>query len=114
MREIQETGMKEQTDVRNTRAGCSGYASSFGFMVAGLGIGAVLSVLFAPRSGEETLKWTANKCLDAAEAANMRVRDARIRVHEVVDQGQARVTAAIAVGRQASAKEEVAEQQKVI
>ena len=106
--------MREQTDVQNTKAECSGYGSWFGFVVAGLGIGAALSVLFAPRSGEETRKWIANKCLDAAEAANMRVHDTRMRMHEVMDQGQARVTAAIAARRQASAKEEVAEQQEVI
>jgi hypothetical protein len=114
MERVEETDMREQVEGQSARAECSGYGSLFGFMVAGLGIGAALSVLFAPRSGEETRKLIATKCLDAAESANVRVHGARIRLHEVVDQGQAKVTAAIAAGRQTFAKPEVAEERRAV
>lgn len=106
--------MRDQAEVQNTKAECSSYGPLFGFMVAGLGIGAALSVLFAPRSGEETRKWIANKCLDAAEIANTRVHDARLRIHEVVDRGQEKVTAEIAARRREFAKTEVAAQRQAV
>jgi gas vesicle protein len=106
--------MRNQAEVQNVRAECSGYGSLFGFMVAGLGIGAALSVFFAPRSGEETRRWIANKCLDAAEIANARVHDARLRIHEVVDRGQERVTAEIAARRQEFAEAEGAAQAQAV
>ena len=102
--------MRHEAADPTARAECSGYGSLFGFLVAGLGIGAVLSVFFAPRSGAETRKWMANKFLDAAEATNTRVHEARLRVHDAVDEGQDKVTAAIAAGRQAFAKTEPAKQ----
>ena len=106
--------MRHEAADQTVRAECSGYGSLFGFLVAGLGMGAALSVLFAPRSGAETRKWMANKFLDAAEATNTRVHEARVRVHDVVDQGQEKVTAAIAARRQAFAKVEPAKQQQPI
>lgn len=99
---------------QTARAECSGYGSLFGFLVAGLGMGAVLSVLFTPRSGAETRKWMADKFLDAAEATNARVHEARVRMHDVVDQGQEKVTAAIAARRQVFANAEPAKNQQPI
>lgn len=76
------------------------HGSAFGFLVAGLGIGAVLSVLMAPRSGAETRARIATKCLDGVEAANAGVCRVRMRVHEIVDEGQQKVTEAVAAGRE--------------
>ena len=85
---------------------CTGHGSAFGFLVAGLGIGAMLSVFLAPRSGMETRKWIATKCLDGVEAANVKVQQARLRLHELVDQGQQKVSAAVVARREAIAKPE--------
>jgi gas vesicle protein len=92
-------------------AGCHG--STFGFLAAGLGIGAALSIILAPKSGEETRKWIANKCLDAVDTANEKVRESRMRVREIVDRGQVQVSEAVAAGREAIGKPKEAVASKV-
>ena len=75
--------------------------SAFAYWVAGVGIGAALSVFLAPKSGEETRNWLANKCLDKVDSANEKVRQSRARVREIMDRGQQQVSDAVAAGRQA-------------
>jgi gas vesicle protein len=70
-----------------------------GYLVAGIGIGAALSVCFAPKSGEETRKWVASKCFDAIDAANDRVWQSRLHVRGIMDRGQRQITEAVAAGR---------------
>lgn len=79
-------------------------ASTFGYLAFGLGIGAALSIMLAPKSGEETRKWIANKCLNAVDAANEKVRKSRVHVKEIMDRGQVQVSEAVAAGREAIAK----------
>jgi gas vesicle protein len=93
--------MKDQAEVQNVKTECESHGSAFGFLVAGLGIGAALSVFLAPQSGAETRKWIATKCLDGVDAANMKVRQTRLRVHELVDEGQQKVSEAVIAGREA-------------
>ena len=75
--------------------------STFAYLVAGVGIGAALSVFLAPKSGEETRNWLANRCLDKVDSANQKVRQSRARVREIMDRGQQQVSDAVAAGRQA-------------
>jgi gas vesicle protein len=82
--------------------------SAFAYLVAGLGIGAALSVFLAPKSGEETRNWLANKCLDAVDTANEKVRHSRAQVREVMDRGQQQVSDAVAAGREAIGEPKVA------
>lgn len=98
--------MRNQTEGQDTKAECTGHGSAVAFLVAGLGIGAALSVFLAPKSGEETRKWIATKCLDGVEAANVKVRQARVRIHELVDQGQQKISAAVIARREAFGKAE--------
>lgn len=93
--------MKTQAEVQNTSMECTRFASGCGFLLAGLGIGAALSVFLAPKSGVETRKWIATKCLDQVDAANAKLRQTRLRVHELVDQGQCKVDEAVLAGREA-------------
>ena len=93
--------MKDQVAVQDTKMGCMSHGSAVGCLVAGLGIGAALSVFLAPRSGAETRKWIATKCLDQVDAANAKVRQTRLRVHEIVDEGQRKVDEAVMAGREA-------------
>ena len=93
--------MKTESEVQNAKMECTGHGSGFGFLVAGLGIGAALSVFLAPRSGAETRKLIATKCLDQVDAANAKVRQTRLRVHEIVDEGQRKVDEAVMAGREA-------------
>jgi len=85
-----------------TQTGCRG--STFGYLAAGLGIGAALSIFLAPKSGEETRNWIANKCLDAVDTANEKLRKSRTHVREIVDRGQVQVSEAVAAGREAIGK----------
>jgi len=101
--ECREDEMKNQAEVQNEKTECTSHASGFGFLVAGLGIGAALSVFLAPKSGEETRKWIATKCLDGVDAANAKVRQTRVRVHELVDEGQRKVDEAVMARREAFA-----------
>jgi len=84
-----------------SQTGCR--ASTFAFLAAGLGIGAAVSIFLAPKSGEETRKWIADKCLNAVDTANEKVRKSRVHVKEIMDRGQLQVTEAVAAGREAIA-----------
>jgi gas vesicle protein len=102
-----EEEMNTQAEGQNAKTECTSHGSAFGFLVAGLGIGAVVSVFLAPQSGVETRKWIATKCLDGVEAANVKVQQVRLRVHELADQGQQKVSAAVAARREAIGKPKV-------
>jgi gas vesicle protein len=62
----------------------------FGYLAAGVGIGAAISIFLAPQSGEDTRKWVANKCFDAVEAANEKIRQSHAHVKDVMDRGPTR------------------------
>jgi|SRR5690242_13175577 gas vesicle protein len=85
-----------------TRSGCR--ASTFGYLAAGLGIGAALSIFLAPRSGEETRRWIAEKSLNAIDTANENLRKSRAHVRNIMDRGQLQVSEAVAASREAIGK----------
>ncbi len=85
-----------------SQTGCR--ASTFGYLAAGLGIGAAFSIFLAPKSGEETRKWIAGKFLNAVDTTNEKVRKSRVHVREVMDRGQLQVSEAVAAGREAIGK----------
>jgi gas vesicle protein len=86
-------------------ANSSSYRSSnIAYLVAGLGIGTALSIFFAPRSGAETRQWIANKCLNGIDTANKKVRQTRLHVKDVMDQGRQKISEAIVAGRKAVGK----------
>jgi gas vesicle protein len=80
--------------------------AAYGYLAVGVGIGAALSILFAPRSGEETRKWAANKGFDAIDAANKKVWQSRVHLKEIMDKGQLQVTEAVAAARKSFGKHE--------
>jgi gas vesicle protein len=80
-----------------------------GYLVAGIGIGAALSIFFAPKSGEETRKWVANKCFDAVDTANEQVWQSRLHVRDIVSRGQQEISNAVAAGRESLGKRKAAE-----
>ena len=83
-------------------------SSTFVYLLAGLGIGAALSIFLAPRSGADTRQWIANKILDGVETANEKVRQTRRHVKDVVDQGQQTVSELVDAGREAVDKSKAA------
>jgi gas vesicle protein len=100
--------MENQGDVQGATIPRSYRSSTFAYLVAGLGIGAALSIFLAPRSGAETRQRIANKCLDGINTANEKVRQTRVRLKDVIDQGQQKISQAVVAGRKAVGRPGVA------
>jgi gas vesicle protein len=96
--------VKSQCDVQDATLSSSNSVSTFTCLVAGLGIGAAMSILLAPKSGAETRQWIANKCLDGLDTANKSVRHTRRQVKDAMDQGQEKISEAMVAGREAISK----------
>lgn len=85
-----------------------GGSSKFGFFLAGMGIGAILALLFAPKSGEETREYLAGKAGEGRDYVTARGRELRRQAEELVDKSKDLVTkqkeilsAALEAGKQA-------------
>jgi gas vesicle protein len=83
-------------------------SNSFGWFLAGLGLGAVVGVLYAPRSGSETRDALRARAEEGRDYMRTRARDARDQASEWVDRGREVVSqqkdqfrAAYEAGRQA-------------
>jgi gas vesicle protein len=87
-------------------------ATNLGFFLAGLGIGAVLALLFAPRSGKETREYITGKAEEGREYVKAKTEDLRRQAEEAVEKGKDLVTkqkellsAALEAGKQAYQEE---------
>ncbi|MBV8818306.1 MAG: YtxH domain-containing protein [Acidobacteriaceae bacterium] len=81
---------------------------SIGWFLAGLGIGALVGILYAPKSGRETRESLMDSVDEGREYAAKRARQAREQVNDWVDKGKDAVSrqkdqiaSAIDSGRQA-------------
>ena len=82
--------------------------SSLAFFLAGMSIGAVLALLFAPKSGKETREFLSQKAEQGRDYIKAKGREVREQAadlvekgKEVVSEGRERVSAAYEAGRQA-------------
>ncbi|HET6844534.1 MAG TPA: YtxH domain-containing protein [Candidatus Angelobacter sp.] len=82
--------------------------NNFVWFLAGLGMGALLGVLYAPRSGKETREALINSAQEGRDYLRDRGRDARETVNqwvdrskEVVNRQRDNITAAIDASKQA-------------
>jgi len=82
--------------------------NSFMWFLAGLGVGAIVGVLYAPRSGNETREALRAKAEEGRDYVRNRAREAREQASEWVDRGREMVNqqkeqfrAAYDAGRQA-------------
>jgi hypothetical protein len=100
--------MKNQAEFKDAAIPSCHQSSTVAYLVAGLGIGAAVSIFLAPRSGAETRQWIANKCLNGIDTANKKVRLTRLRVKDLLDQGQQKISEALEEGREAVGKSEAA------
>lgn len=66
-------------------------SSGFSWFLAGLGLGALLGVLYAPKPGRETREDLANSARDRAEYLKQRSRETVDQVNTYVDRGKAQV-----------------------
>jgi len=62
--------------------------NSFLWFLAGLGVGAVVGVLYAPRSGNETRQVLREKAEEGREYMRTRARDVRGQAEDWVDRGR--------------------------
>jgi len=63
-------------------------SNSFMWFLAGLGFGALIGVLYAPRSGKETRDALKNTAQEGTEYLKNRGREARETVNQWVDRGK--------------------------
>lgn len=82
--------------------------SNIGWFIAGLGLGALLGVLYAPKSGRETREALMNSVDEGKEYLTSRSREAREQMSGWVDKGKEtigrqrdQISSAIDAGRQA-------------
>ena len=58
------------------------------YFLVGLGIGSLIGVLFAPKSGEETREYIAKKAREGSEFARKNARELQVSVEETVERGK--------------------------
>ena len=63
-------------------------SNSFVWFLAGLGLGALVGVLYAPRSGSETRDVLRSRAEEGRDYMRSRARDARSQASEWVDRGR--------------------------
>ena len=69
----------------------SRFGSTFNYLLRGLGIGSVVGILYAPKSGEDTRKYLAQKARDGSRYAHMKTQEVRSRAHDLVGRSKAMV-----------------------
>ncbi len=86
--------------------------SKITFFLVGLGVGALVGILFAPKSGEETRDYLTQKAEEGREYAQRKARELRERAEDLVERGKQvaqkqkdSISAAVDAGREAYARE---------
>ena len=86
--------------------------SKIGFFLAGLGIGAVIALLFAPRSGQETRDMIVQKAEEGRDFVVTKTEEIRKQAEDAVEKGKDLVSkqkellsAALEAGKQAYQEE---------
>src|SRR5580700_11010429 len=90
----------------------SGAGSKVSYFLAGLGIGALVGILFAPKSGEDTREYLSSKADEGRDYAQKKARELRERAEDLIERSKeimARqkdsVTAAVDAGKDAYTRE---------
>jgi gas vesicle protein len=86
--------------------------SKVSYFLVGLGVGALMGVLFAPKSGDETREYLSKRADDGREFAQKKARELRERADDLIERGKdaaARkresLSAAVEAGREAFLRE---------
>ena len=82
------------------------------YFIAGLGMGALLGILFAPKSGEEMREYLLDRADDSREYAQRKARELRERADDlmersrgIIERQKESVTAAVEAGKEAYQRE---------
>jgi|SRR5271157_296666 gas vesicle protein len=62
--------------------------SKVSFFLVGLGIGALLGILFAPKSGEETRDYLSSKADEGRDFAQKKARELRERAEDLIERSK--------------------------
>jgi gas vesicle protein len=62
--------------------------SNAGYFLAGLVIGSLVSIFFAPKSGEGTRAYLSKKANEGTKQARKKARELRVRAADLVDSGK--------------------------
>ena len=62
--------------------------SKVSYFLVGLGVGALMGVLFAPKSGEETREYLSKRADDGREFAQKKARELRERAEEMIERSK--------------------------
>src|ERR1700680_1844891 len=94
----------------------SGSGSKLSYFLAGIGIGTLVGILFAPKSGEETREYLSQRAEEGKDYAQRKARELRERADDLVQRGKqaaARqkesISAAVDAGREAYQREKTKE-----
>jgi gas vesicle protein len=86
--------------------------SKISFFLVGLGIGALVGILFAPKSGEETREYLSQKADEGRDYAQRKARELRERAEDLVARSKdvasrqkESISAAVDAGREAYQRE---------
>ena len=86
--------------------------SKVSYFLVGLGVGALIGILFAPRAGEETRELLARKAEEGKEYAQRKARELRERAEDLLERGKEvasrqkdSIAAAVEAGREAYQRE---------
>jgi gas vesicle protein len=86
--------------------------SKISYFVVGLGVGALLGILFAPKSGEETREYLSNKAEEGKEYAQRKARELKERAEDLLGRSKGvaarqkdSISAAVEAGREAYQRE---------
>lgn len=86
--------------------------SKISYFLVGLGVGALVGVLFAPKSGEETRDILTKKADEGRDYAQKKARELRERADELIERGRDvasrkkdSISAAVDAGREAYLRE---------
>jgi gas vesicle protein len=82
------------------------------YFLVGLGVGALVGILFAPKSGEDTREFLAKKADEGKDFAQKKARELRERADELIERSKEvavrkkdSITAAVEAGREAYLRE---------
>ncbi len=82
------------------------------YFLVGLGVGALVGILFAPKSGEETREFLSKKADEGKDYAQRKARELRERADDLLERGKEVATkqkdslsAAVEAGREAYQRE---------
>lgn len=104
--------MTEYTDRMEQDDMSENGGSKISYFLLGLGIGALVGVLFAPTSGEETREYLGRRAQEGRDFAQQKARELRDQADDLVQrgkqaaqQGKESVAAAVEAGREAYQRE---------